>query len=334
MIITRTPLRVSFLGGGSDYPSYFEDEPGAVLGTAVNLYVFVALIRHKALVDKQFKLTYRESEAVDDPREFQHPVARAVFEDNRWSGPGLHIATLADVPANTGLGSSSAFTVALLHAVALFQERSVSPESLAHDAIRIERQVLREAGGWQDQFHAAYGGTALYEFASSGVTRRCPETTALTDGLNRSMVLVPTGQPRASHDFAAATTTAVRTSSGAAVAREMATLARDTFAVLQTLDDSEVAIKVLADAMSSAWDLKRSIVGDAINPEVDELIARGRNAGALAGRLCGAGGSGFVLFLTRPDDRREFLARSGFGQGELIEVSDSGSIHGPTEWMR
>ena len=334
MIITRTPLRVSFLGGGSDYPEYFMENPGAVLGTAVNLYVYVALIRQTALVDKQFKLTYRESEAVDSPDDLEHPVVRAVLQDCRWTGPGIHIATLADVPANTGLGSSSSFTVALLHALALFRGDVVTAESLANDAVRIEREVLQEAGGWQDQFHAAYGGVALYEFSGDGVARRAPETAALTDGLNRSMVLVPTGRPRSSHDHATTTSAAVKSGSGASAAHEMAGLARETFGSLHDIDDPGVAVKTLADAMAAAWELKRTIMGGVLDPDVEQLIERGRNQGALAGRLCGAGGSGFVLFLTEPDGREDFIRRCGFRQGELIEVSESGSIPGPNDWMQ
>ncbi|MDP2287946.1 MAG: galactokinase [Actinomycetota bacterium] len=324
---------MSFLGGGSDYPTYFNEQPGAVLGTAVSLYVFVALIQQNPLVDKQYKLTYRQSEAVDHPSELQHPVVRAVLQDQEWTGPGLHIATLADVPANTGLGSSSSFTVALLHALALFQGRTVTAETLARDAVRIEREVLNEAGGWQDQFHAAYGGTALYEFEQSGVVRRPLSTTALTDGLDRSMVLVPTGQPRSSHAHATSTTTAIRTRQGASVASEMANLARETYNSLRECDDPSFAIRTLAKSMDSAWHLKKALMGEAINEDADELISAGIRNGALAGRLCGAGGSGFVLFLTEIDDREAFIERSGLTQGTLINVSDAGSCHGPMEWM-
>lgn len=334
MIITRTPLRVSFLGGGSDYPSFFTQEPGAVLGAAVNLYVFVALIQQTALVDKQYKLTYRDSEAVDRPEDLRHPVVRAVLEDCSWDGPGLHIATLADVPANTGLGSSSSFTVALLHALALFRGETVTAESLAADAVRIEREVLEEAGGWQDQYHAAYGGVALYEFSRDGVARRAPESPALTEGLNRSMVLVPTGHPRSSHDHAMRTNTAVSSPSGSAAARDMADLARSTFSSLHATDDPGVAVKALADAMNVAWSIKRTMMGAVMDSDVEDLINFGRARGALAGRLCGAGGSGFVLFLTEPGAREDFIRACSFRQGELIEVSDTGSIHGPTEWMQ
>ena len=334
MIITRTPLRVSFLGGGSDYPSYFNEEAGAVLGTAINLYVFIALIQQTTLADHPYKLTYREFEAVESPSELRHPVVRAVLEDARWQGPGLHIATLSDVPANTGLGSSSAFTVAFIHALALLRERTVTAESLAREAIRIERDVLAEAGGWQDQFHAAYGGTALYEFSSGAVTRRCPETAALADGLNRAMVLVPSGRPRASHSHAAATHAAVKSGSGASAAREMADLARSTFAQLHKIDDSEIAVKLLADAMNGAWKLKQHVMRGDMDPDVQGLISKGRANGALAGRLCGAGGSGFVLFLTDQGDQQAFLDRAGFTQGGRVDVSDAGSVHGPTEWMQ
>jgi len=329
MIVTRTPLRVSFLGGGSDYPEYFKSESGAVLGAAVNLYVYVALIRQTALVDKQFKLTYRESEAVDSPDDLKHPVVRAVLQDCRWTGPGIHIATLADVPANTGLGSSSSFTVALLHSLALFRGHNVSAETLANDAVRIEREVLAEAGGWQDQFHAAHGGAALYEFSCDGVVRRAPETPALTKGLNQSMVLVPTGRPRSSHDFALTTSAAIKSNSGASAAREMAKLARETFFNLQAASDPALAIKTLADAMSIAWDIKRSIIGTFVDSDFDQLIERGCHQGALAGRLCGAGGSGLILFLTESGDREDFIRRCGFSQAELIGVSQSASIPGP-----
>ena len=211
----------------------------------------------------------------------------------------------------------------------------MTAEALARGAIRVERDVLNEAGGWQDQFHASYGGTALYEFSGSGdVTRRCPETSGLVEGLNRSMVLVPTGRPRSSHDHAATTSSAVVTPQGAAAAREMARLARSTFTDLQGADGPDDSVRILASAMDTAWALKRRIMGGVLDPDVDVLIRSGQQHGALAGRLCGAGGSGFVLFLTAPGDQVEFLQRSGFRDGELVEVCENGSEHGPSNWMQ
>lgn len=332
VIVTRTPLRVSFLGGGSDYPSFFKSEQGAVFGTAIDLHVFVAVIRQTALVDKKYKLTYRVSEAVDDPALLQHPVVRSVLTELRWHDPGLHIATLADVPANTGLGSSSSFTVSLLHALSLFRGESPTPEKLARDAIRIERDILGEAGGWQDQYHAAYGGVGLYTFLGEGVSRHPLTDPALEEGLNESMVLVPVGGRRRSHDHAQQTSHAVSTESGSLLARELSALARQTFDEVQRMSDADRAVRRLAEAIRTAWTLKSRLSGSDLS-EADSVIRQGIRNGALAGKLCGAGGSGFILFLTEVGDREGFLSRARFSQVETISVSKDGSCKGPSEWM-
>lgn len=333
MIITRTPLRVSFLGGGSDYPTFFREEPGAVFGTGIDLYVYVFIVPNSPLAEKRFRLTYRLSEAVDLPSEFQHPLVRTVMQNHYWDDSPIHIATMADVPANTGLGSSSSFTVGLLKALAVLRKHDLDPLNLALEAVRVERDLLGEAGGWQDQFHAAFGGLALYEFIGKTVSRNSFDNSIVSDALADSLVLVPSGEPRASHEYAAIHNSGLTSEYARSTTRKLAHLARETFVELRAATSSQAAIEVLADALRQSWELKLSLSPGNSNDAASSLIRYGLSKGALAGKLCGAGGTGFVAFLVPNGTTSEFVQRAGFNIYRPVGVAQAGVTMGPVEWL-
>ena len=163
LITSATPLRVSFLGGGTDYPSYFKNNEGYVFGTTINMFVYISAIKNSSLSGHKYKISYRELDECNELSEIRHPVVREVLKSIDWQDPGLHISTLSDVPAGTGLGSSSSFTVGMFNLMAQLSGGTITAEELAQSAINIERVVLGESGGIQDQYHASYGGLAGYE---------------------------------------------------------------------------------------------------------------------------------------------------------------------------
>ena len=175
MLIAKSPLRISFLGGGSDFPSYFQNSSigGSVLGTSIARYVYVMIENQPLFEEVKFRVTYRKTDAAQDLESIKHPSVRESLKLRSWTSP-LNIATMADLPGRSGLGSSSAFTVALNIALDKMQNRDLALSSkylydLAHRAIMIERIKLNEHGGYQDQFHSVFGGLRRYDFFKSKV---------------------------------------------------------------------------------------------------------------------------------------------------------------------
>ena len=332
MIITRTPLRVSFLGGGSDYPDFFENEPGYVLGTAINLYVYTAVVRHSSLADSPFKLTYRKNESVTNYLDFEHPSVRAILEFNSWEQTaGLHIATMADVPARTGLGSSSSFAVGLLQAIAALQDTKLRPLILAQSAIQIERNILLESGGWQDQCHAAFGGLNLFGFHQREIEHvGSVDNIEFIDYLNKRMVLISAGESRDSHGFALRTNRLLAEGDGRVIARNMANLAKSTYETIMSNPSIEQSYFELCRSVRESWIMKSQFSPP--TPQVQNLIDTGLASGALAAKLCGAGGSGFVLFLLKNEIHEEFLSKFPVTRVQKIKVSPEGSALGPLNW--
>ena len=325
MITSRTPLRVSFLGGGTDFPSFFDSNPGYVLGTTINKYVYVSILSLPQFAEEKYRFTYRITESVLDYREFLHPVVREVLVDRGWVQP-INVATMADLPGRSGLGSSSSFTVGFLNVLNEFNSRKVDPAQLAQDAVRIERELLREPGGWQDQYHAAVGGFKLYKFhagvVSSSMFRIDPE---FVDYVSGSMVMVPMQNWRDSGGFADITSRGVRSGGGNRLALGLANLTLETSQYLTSSNSLTRKFEVLGSAINEAWRIKVALSEDSLDPAVQKKISEGLALGATAGRLCGAGGTGFLLFLVAPDKRTTFIERMSSDFAFPVSVAENGS---------
>jgi D-glycero-alpha-D-manno-heptose-7-phosphate kinase len=307
MIVSRTPLRVSFLGGGTDYPSFFNSSEGYVLGTTINKYVYVNILPLPEFAEERYRFTYRITESVLDFKAFEHPVVREVLKDKGWTQP-LNIATMADLPGRSGLGSSSSFTVGLLHALEHFGHHKVNPASLAKESIRVERELLAEPGGWQDQFQAAFGGFKLYKFHAGLVSSDFIKfESKFVDFISSSLVLVPMKNWRNSGAFAEVTSNKVEAGAGQKLALELARLALETSRQLISDLSLEEKFEILCSAINLAWGIKVNLSENTLDPKVLEKIQEGLVKGASAGRLCGAGGTGFLLFLVSPYLRESFL---------------------------
>lgn len=288
MIITRTPLRISFSGGGSDLPAFYEQEPGAVFSATITAYMYLS-VTHK--FDGQTRVGYSKTENVKWVSELEHDLAR---ETLKYCGieRAVEVVSVADVPAGTGLGSSSAYTVGLLRALYAFHNHAIDPETLARNACEVEIEKCGHPIGKQDQYAAAYGGLRLYEFMPDGVkVHPALERPELADYL----MLVYLGQARDGNGML----------KGQPIDRmlyqEMATLARVLceMAAARNWDG-------FARGMAAAWQLKRRT--HRISEEIDEYLSLACAHGALAGKLCGAGGGGFLLLCVPPERRDEVRA--------------------------
>ena len=298
MIISRTPFRISFFGGGTDFPGFFRQEGGAVLAATIDQYCYLSVHRLAPLFKHRFRASYSRTESVLRPEEFQHPLIRETLRllDQR---EGIEIAHTADLPGQTGLGSSSAFTVGLLNAVQAFNGHLRTPDELARQAIEIERDRVGDAGGWQDQYEAAYGGFRRFDFApdDSVRVRAVALSAARRHALEQSLMLFYMGSE----------------SSAAAVLQDQERRAGENQAALLALrrmvdqaEDLLTGARPLAefgDLLHEAWQLKRSLSAGISNPPIDQAYAAARAGGARGGKLLGAGGRGFLCLFAEPENQ-------------------------------
>jgi len=302
MIVGSAPLRVSLLGGGTDIPSFFMKTTGAVLGGSIDKRVFVCVLDMVSSAEFPFRFTYRRVDNALKKSDIQHPAWRALLIENTGVSR-LNAATFSDVPGLSGLGSSSAFTVAGLAALKSFQKINIVPHEISAEAIRIEREILKEPGGWQDQMHSSYGGFRLYRFEKDKVVVGDNLLTeAEMNQLNQSSILVKVGGERDSKLFHSAVENRISDRDFNNL-QDQAKLAIQGADVLSSPRSWDTKFKALLELVSENWELKKS-VKDRSSSIIDELIDFGLRNGASASKLCGAGGSGYVLFLGLPDGVR------------------------------
>lgn len=298
MIITKTPFRMSFFGGGTDMESFFIDNGGAVISTTFDKYCYVTVRHLPRFFDYKTHLTYSKMEYVNGVDEIQHPAIR-----NAMSMLDMHEIRLiyeADLPARSGLGTSSSFAVGMLNAFYALKGKYADKKKLADDAIYLERVLCNEAGGWQDQIAASYGGLNRINFNSEGYEVLPiiinPER---KNTLNNNLLMFFTGFTR----FSAAVQQANNQNNEEKIyyLSRMYELVGDAERVLtdktRDLDD-------FGRLLDYTWDLKKK-TGPAVSTDnIDELYKKGIRAGALGGKLLGAGGGGFLLFYVQPDKQK------------------------------
>ncbi len=324
MWISRTPLRVSFLGGGTDYPSYFRDRPGAVLGGTIDKYIYIQALPLAPIAEQKYRVTYRATESVDRIEDIRHPVVRECLRLYDWHGP-INIATMSDIPGSTGLGSSSAFTVGFINLLHHMQGTELTRYELARQAIRMEQDILKENVGVQDQVHAAFGGLARYEFLGDSISiQPLRLSTARLKALNDSLVLVYTGGQRSASTVVASQE--VRTKSGAnePYLSEMYEMTGEGAGILEQDGDDAASIAAFGALLDRSWALKRQL-GSISNAGIDDLYLKGMELGAWGGKLLGAGGGGFVLFLADPALHLSFATHFGEDRVLPVKMTNGGS---------
>jgi D-glycero-alpha-D-manno-heptose-7-phosphate kinase len=308
MIIVRTPLRVSFFGGGTDHPSWFEtSEPSAVLSTTINKYVYVQLRRLPAVFQFNYRIAWGILEEVKTLEEVQHPVVREVLRHYAATDDtGYEVIYNADLPSKTGLGSSSAFTVSFLHAFLGNQEKLCSKAFLAREAIFVEQQLLKEAVGCQDQIATAHGGLNRIDFYAGGDHRVRPlqVQAARRQELERSMMLFFTGFTRS-----ADTIERRKIANFPDRTAELRAIYEMVNEGERILLDTSRPVADLGDLLHQAWMTKRKLDDSVSNATIDERYEAARKAGALGGKLLGAGGGGFLLMYV-PQDRQAAVMAS------------------------
>jgi D-glycero-alpha-D-manno-heptose-7-phosphate kinase len=297
MIITRTPFRISFLGGGTDYPAYFREHGGMVLSTTINKYCYVTTRWLPPFFDHKFRIRYTRREEVNTVNEIQHPSVRECLRhlDIR---DGIEMVHTSDIPAMSGIGSSSAFTVGFLHSLYALKGRMPTKRMLAQDAIRVEQEMIGESVGSQDQVAAAFGGLNCITF--SGVDGPFVQPLLLNPErrirLQNSLLLCFTGYSRLASNIACEQIRTTRDRLGELrLMRELADQA------LSLLGDPEGAIDDFGRLLGESWKIKRSLTTLVTTPEIDQIYNAAIHAGALGGKLCGAGGGGFMLLYAPPE---------------------------------
>jgi D-glycero-alpha-D-manno-heptose-7-phosphate kinase len=298
MIISRTPFRVSFLGGGTDLPEFYKEEEGAVLSTAINKYMYITV---NDRFDSTFRLAYSKTEITSKISEIDHKIFRVVLE-KYWEkkDQGLEILSMADIPSGTGLGSSSSFTVGLLHALKAHLGIFQSAETLAAEASQIEIEELKEPIGKQDQYAAAYGGVQFIRFLPSGKVSVEPVIMS-PDKLQKfesCLLMFYTGLTRSASSILAEQKANTLSLDKRRFLREMKSLAEVMRVELQS---PNVSFETVGKLMDDGWLLKKEMATKVSTQAIDQWYERGKKAGAWGGKILGAGGGGFLLFLAPPE---------------------------------
>ncbi|MDF1760629.1 MAG: hypothetical protein P1U40_08850 [Coxiellaceae bacterium] len=329
IVITKTPFRISLYGGGSDIPSYFNStQQGAVIGFAVKQYLYVTLNSLKRLLDKKVRLSYSKLEIVDDYKTLQHNYVRQVLESypNLYKGGFLDIHTFSDLPASSGVGSSSAFTVGFINALNILNGIFNTPKQLAYKAINIERVELGEAGGWQDQIWASYGGFNKITFNKNAFSVQSINVPpAVISSLEESMVIFFTGLTRSSHQVQH-NDIKYKNPNKTAVITEIVNLTNVAEKIIYEGAPCEYnLIKSLGKLLHETWLLKKQLNPYISTTEIDELYSKGIKNGAIGGKLCGAGGGGFVLFIVHPENKDRLISSLSDYKYLPIEIEKNGS---------
>jgi D-glycero-alpha-D-manno-heptose-7-phosphate kinase len=295
MIIVETPLRVSFFGGGTDFPAFFRAEGGCVLTTAIDKAIFVTI---KQRFDPKLRIGYTQTEMVDSVAQVKHELVREAL---RKTGicHGVEISTMGDIPSASGLGSSSTVTVGALHAMYSFRGEMVSAERLAREACEIEIDVLGKPIGIQDQYIAAYGGFRFLEFTPEGVVlnRKIELDPTVRRRLNERLLLFFTGVTRQSQNILAEQQANIQ--QHLLLLRQMKQMVHLAVAELQNGNLDEFGC-----LLHESWQLKKQLASKVSNGALDDMYAVARQAGAIGGKITGAGGGGFLL-LYCPYERQE-----------------------------
>jgi len=321
LIITRTPLRISLAGGGTDLPAFCERDYGAVFSTAINNYIYVTVKPHSPLFNEPIRLNYSRSEEVHRVEELENDIARECLLFMEIEPP-IYISTVGDHPASTGLGSSSAFAVGLLNALHAYRGERVTAGQLAEEASYIEIERLGHPIGKQDQYAAAFGGLNFFVFKPGGAVtvepQRIPYTTVRD--LFDAMLLFWTG-----HQRDASEVLSEQQKNTPAKMESLLAMRGHAHRLQELLHTGDgVDVEEVGRILDETWQLKRGLASTITTDQIDVWYRRACEAGAVGGKLCGAGGGGCLLFIV-PPERQERVREA---LSDLIEVAVDHEVHG------
>lgn len=318
LVVTRTPLRLSFAGGGTDLPDFYEHDEGAVLSTAIDKYLYVTVKRHgQGMFDESIRVNYSKAERVRTLDEVENDIVR---ESLRFLeiDPPIYVSVVGDMPASSGLGGSSAFCVGLLNALHALRGDRATAGQLAEEASHLEMDVLRQPIGKQDQYAAAYGGINLFRFQQGGRVTVEPLRLRreLRNELFESIMLFWTGHQRDTSEVLGEQK--ARTAEKHA---QLATMRDHAYRLHSLLGSTQGSVDDVARTLRETWELKRGLASTITNDTIDEQYARAIAAGALGGKVAGAGGGGFLFFIVPPG--RQAAVRAALSDLKEVHVTPS-----------
>ena len=319
MIITKTPFRVSFCGGGSDMANFYEKYGGCVLSTSINKYCYISI--HPYFNENQTLLKYSENELVDEISQIKHKIFRQVLGD--MNVHGVEITSTADIPGGTGLGSSSTFTVGLLNTLNCYNGKFVSKNKLAALACEVEIEKLGNPIGKQDQYGAALGGLNFIKFNQDGSVSHEP---IMMEGktykkLQKNLLMFYTGTTRSANTILAEQTKNKTSEDKAKNLLKMCGLAKDMKSALESND-----ISSFGKILDEGWQLKKELASGIANPAIDEAYEIAMKNGALGGKLLGAGGGGFLLFYCEEEKQEQLKKAIGLKELDFSFERDGTSV--------
>ncbi len=319
MLITKTPFRVSFCGGGSDLAAFYETYGGCVLSTSINKYMYLSI--HPYFNETQTLLKYSENELVNDLSEIRHKIFHQVLCDLGVSG--VEISSTADVPGGTGLGSSSTFTVGLLHTLYCYKGKFVSKARLATEACEVEIEKLGAPIGKQDQYAAALGGLNFIRFNKDDSVSASPVMMQAETykTLEKNLLMFYTGTTRSANEILGEQKKNMTRDAQNENLLQMCRLAEQMKEALERDD-----LSGFGSILHESWELKKTLAGGISNPQIDAAYERAMQSGALGGKLLGAGGGGFLLFYCEPQRQEELRSKIGLKEFAFRFERDGTSV--------
>jgi D-glycero-alpha-D-manno-heptose-7-phosphate kinase len=317
MYISKSPMRITFIGGGTDYESFFDTHAGFSIFATINKFVYVSTVNQPSFVEDLYKFTYRKTESVGSINEIEHPVVREVLKEFQWNAP-INIATMADLPESSGLGSSSAFTAALYQNLAKRKGVDLDPASLAQKAISIERDLLNEPGGWQDQISTTFGGLRLISFSKKkfSVSDNLLGQ-ELINYLRPRLILIRTNLIRKDMGSALLTEKFVREENNLSDLLKISAYSQNVWQKMTITNSPEVIFEILQDSIQASWSYKSQWGDQILSAEVKSVISKIEKRGARSYKLVGAGGGGFLLVADTPSTISKI--KLDFLQKDLID---------------
>jgi len=303
MVISRTPVRISFFGGGTDYREYFERKGGAVLGGTIDKHIYVSVNRLSNFFEYKIRVGYSKAELVNKVEDIVHPSVRETLKFKKADG-NLDIHIFADLPARTGLGSSSSFTTGFLNALYALEGKIISKQQLAEEAVHIEQQMIKERVGCQDQFHAAFGGLNVIEFTKEKIAVRpviiSKEKLTL---LEESMMSFYTGLTRYASDILKEQVENTRNGGKDGYLERMYQMVFEAEKIISDQSPQQM-IENLGELLHESWELKKRLSSRISNSYIDQLYRTALKAGAYGGKLSGAGSGGFLSMIVRKENQQ------------------------------
>lgn len=303
MIISKTPYRISFFGGGSDYPQWFNKHKGAVLSATINKYIYISCRKLPNFFNHNYRIVWSKIENVNHVNQISHNVVRESLKYFRFKEP-LEIHYDGDLPAGSGIASSSSFVVGLLHNLFRFNKKKISKKELYEKSIHFEQNVLKEVVGIQDQIAVACGGFNEINFHKKNIKINPIKMSKNIKLLNKNLLLIYTGIQRTANDIASSYVNKLNSSYNSTTLKEIVNHVTEAKNILKTnhIDD-------FGKLLRESWDLKKSLSKSITNKKIDELYNLCLENGALGGKLLGAGGGGFMVIYLKHKFQKKFLKK-------------------------